>query len=165
MSLNSFRSIAEHHGDGISECETGDTVPNGAPEGKREECTAMAAAEVSTYESIGGEPALVTVVDDFYERVLGDPQLAPFFAGANMPRLKGRQVEFFAAALGGPDAYQGASMRRVHVGRGIGQADFDKVAFHLAGALAAAGVPAETIAQIAETITPLANEIVSREIS
>jgi len=120
-----------------------------------------ARAEVSIYEAIGGEQALTAVVDDFYVRVLADPQLAGFFAGANMPKLKGRQVEFFAAALGGPDIYDGASMRQAHAGRGIGQADFDKVAFHLTGALADAGVPAGTIAQIAAAITPLAGEIVS----
>ena len=79
-----------------------------------------------------------------------------------MPKLKGRQVEFFAAALGGPDAYQGVGMREVHAGRGISQADFDRVAFHLAAALAAAGVPAETIAAIASAIVPLADDIVSR---
>jgi len=125
----------------------------------------MAAAEASIYELIGGEPALVAVVDDFYERVLGDSQLAPFFAGANMAKLKGRQVEFFAAALGGPAVYQGGGMRQVHAGRGIGQADFDRVAFHLTAALAAAGVPAETIERIAATVTPLASEIVSRGLS
>jgi hemoglobin len=123
------------------------------------------AAEVSIYEAIGGEPALVAVVDDFYVRVLADPQLAGFFAGVNMPKLKGRQVEFFAAALGGPDAYQGVGMREVHAGRGISQADFDKVAFHLTGALAGAGVPAETIGAIASAITPLADDIVSRGLS
>jgi hemoglobin len=120
------------------------------------------AAEVSIYEAIGGEPALVAVVDDFYERVLSDGQLAAFFAGVNMPRLKGRQVEFFAAALGGPDFYQGASMRQVHAGRGISQADFDRVAFHLAGSLADAGVPPEIITKIAAAILPLADDIVSR---
>ena len=71
----------------------------------------MTAADVSVYELIGGEPALVAVVDDFYERVLGDPQLAPFFAGAHLPKLKGRQVEFFAAALGGPDVVPPVSSR------------------------------------------------------
>lgn len=121
-----------------------------------------AAGEVTIYELIGGESALVAVVDDFYMRVLADPQLAGFFAGANMPKLKGRQVEFFAAALGGPDFYRGASMRDVHAGRGISQADFDKVAVHLTDALAAAGVPADTVAQIAGAVTPLAEEIVSR---
>jgi hemoglobin len=121
-----------------------------------------AAGEVTIYELIGGESALAAVVDDFYARVLADPQLSGFFAGVNMPRLKGRQVEFFAAALGGPDYYQGASMRDAHAGRGISQADFDKVAVHLTTALAAAGVPAETVAQIAGAVTPLAGEIVSR---
>ncbi|HEY7264481.1 MAG TPA: group 1 truncated hemoglobin [Trebonia sp.] len=117
------------------------------------------------YEAIGGEPALVAVVDDFYDRVVADPQLKSFFAGVNMPKLKGRQVEFFAAALGGPDVYQGPSMRDAHLGRGITQANFDRVAFHLTGALAAAGVPGDTIAQIGAAITPLADEIVSRGLS
>jgi hemoglobin len=121
-----------------------------------------AAGEVSIFESMGGESALSAVVDDFYVRVLADPQLAGFFAGANIPKLKGRQVEFLAAALGGPDFYQGAGLREAHAGRGIGQADFDKVARHLTAALAAAGVPAETVTQIAGAVTPLADDIVSR---
>jgi hemoglobin len=122
----------------------------------------MAAAEANIYEAIGGEPALVAVVDDFYGRVLSDAQLAAFFAGANMPKLKGRQVEFFAAALGGPNLYQGASMRQAHAGRGISQADFDRVAVHLTGSLADAGVPPEVISEIAAAILPLAGDIVSR---
>jgi hemoglobin len=56
-------------------------------------------------------------------------------------------------------------MRKVHAGRGISQADFDKVAVHLTAALAAAGVPAGTIAQIAAAITPLADDIVSPGLS
>jgi hemoglobin len=98
-------------------------------------------------------------------RVLADPQLAGFFAGVNMPKLKGRQVEFFAAALGGPDAYRGVGLRQVHAGRGISQADFDRVAFHLAAALAAAGIQADTIGAIAAAITPLADDIVSRRLA
>ena len=121
-----------------------------------------AAAEASIYDAIGGEPALVAVVDDFYGRVLSDAQLAAFFAGANMPKLKGRQVEFFAAALGGTDLYQGPSMRQAHAGRGISQADFDRVAVHLTGSLADAGVPPEIISEIAAAILPLADDIVSR---
>lgn len=123
------------------------------------------AADASVYESIGGEEALVTVVDDFYERVLADPQLAPFFAGANMNALKGKQVEFFAAALGGPSAYKGQTMKQVHAGRGISQTDFDKVAYHLTNSLAAAGVPGDLVNQIIGAIAPLADDIVSRKLS
>ena len=126
------------------------------------EMSADLQAQSSIYEIIGGQAALEPVVDDFYDRVLADPELRGFFAGSSMTRLKGRQVEFFAAALGGPLRYEGLGMREVHAGRGISQADFDRVAFHLTGALAAAGVPAETIGQIAAAITPLADDIVSR---
>jgi hemoglobin len=115
----------------------------------------------SIYDAVGGEPALAAVVDDFYERVLVDPELAAFFAGANMNKLKGRQVEFFAAALGGPHTYTGAPMRQAHRGRGIRQEHFDLVAGHLAAALGAAGVPDETISQILGLIAPLAEDIAS----
>ncbi|BBY20948.1 hypothetical protein MSTO_11530 [Mycobacterium stomatepiae] len=51
------------------------------------------------YHRIGGHEALEVVVEDFYVRVLADDQLSGFFTGTNMNRLKGKQVEFFAAAL------------------------------------------------------------------
>lgn len=124
-----------------------------------------AAAETTIYEAIGGEDALVAVVDDFYDRVVADPQLAPFFAGVKMNALKGKQVEYFAEALGGPHIYQGQTMRQVHQGRGITQADFDKVAFHLTHSLVAAGVPGELVTQIIAAIAPLADDIVSRSMS
>jgi hemoglobin len=119
------------------------------------------AADTSIYHAIGGEPALIAVVDDFYERVVGDPGLAGFFAGTNMNKLKGRQVEFFAAALGGPHTYTGAPMRQVHQGRGIRQEHFDLVAGHLVAALGAAGVPGEIISQIVGVVAPLAKDIAS----
>src|SRR5580658_3554893 len=112
------------------------------------ECAMSTGVESTIYQAIGGDPALVAVVDDFYSRVLADPDLNGFFAGVNMARLKGKQVEFFAAALGGPEPYTGASMREVHRGRGIYQMHFDLVAGHLVAALSDAGVPQETIGQI-----------------
>ena len=125
------------------------------------EMSADLQAQSSIYEIIGGQAALEPVVDDFYDRVLADPELRGFFAGSSMTRLKGRQVEFFAAALGGPRPYTGASLRDAHRGRGIEQKHFDLVAGHLVAALQAAGVPAEVIDQIAAAITPLASQIVS----
>ncbi|MDV3130353.1 group 1 truncated hemoglobin [Mycobacterium sp. 21AC1] len=113
----------------------------------------------SIYEQIGGAEALEVVVEDFYVRVLADDQLASFFTGTNMARLKGRQVEFFAAALGGPLAYSGASMRQVHQGRGITTHHFELVAGHLAESLAAAGVPEPVVDQILGAIAPLVGEI------
>jgi hemoglobin len=117
--------------------------------------------EFSIYESIGGEAALTAVVDDLYDRILADPRLSGFFAGAPMSRLKGRQVEFFGQALGGPMIYQGSPMRQVHVGRGIELEHFELVAGYLADSLRAAGVPEPTITEIIGVVAPLADDIVS----
>ncbi|WP_054815896.1 group I truncated hemoglobin [Nocardia arizonensis] len=115
----------------------------------------------SIYEQIGGAEAVETVVDDFYVRVLADPELTGFFTGVNMSRLKGLQTEFFCAALGGPQNYSGAPMRDVHQGRGIKQDHFDLVAGHLIAALTAAGVPGDLVDEIIAAIAPLSGEIVS----
>jgi hemoglobin len=121
-------------------------------------------ADTSIYETIGGESALTAVVDNLYVKILADPQLAPFFAGANMNKLKGRQVEFFSVALGGPHAYTGQPMRAAHAGRGIGQPDFDKVAAYLTSALSEAGVPEELVAEIIGLVAPPGGDIVARDL-
>jgi hemoglobin len=118
---------------------------------------------VNIYAKIGGHEAIEVVVEDFYVRVLADDQLASFFTGTNMSRLKGTQVEFFAAALGGPEPYTGAPMKQVHQGRGITMHHFSLVAGHLGDALTAAGVPSETVSEILMAIAPLASDITSGE--
>lgn len=116
-------------------------------------------ADPPIYDRIGGRVALEAVVEDFYARVLADEVLQPFFAGINMSRMKGRQVEFFSAALGGPDPYVGASMKQVHRGRGITRYHFDLVACHLTDALTDAGVPPGLVAEIIAAVSPLADDI------
>jgi hemoglobin len=118
---------------------------------------------ISIYNKIGGHEALEVVVEDFYVRVLADDQLAGFFAGTNMTRLKGKQAEFLAAALGGPEPYTGAPMKQAHQGRGITMHHFSLVAGHLRDALTAAGVPAETVTEILGAIAALAPDVTSGE--
>jgi hemoglobin len=115
----------------------------------------------SIYDKIGGHEALEVIVEDFYCRVLDDDQLSRFFAGSNLKRLKGKQVEFLAAALGGPEPYAGPSMKQAHQGRGIMVHHFNLVAEHLKDSLCAAGVPAATVSEILATVAPLAADIAS----
>ncbi|WP_040871692.1 group I truncated hemoglobin [Nocardia exalbida] len=116
------------------------------------------------YARAGGHAALEIVVEDLYARILADDDLAPFFTGVNMPRVKGRQVEFFAAALGGPTPYTGPRMKQVHQGRGITRHHFDRVAEHLTQSLQAAGTPPAITAEIIAAVAPLADDIVSKAI-
>ncbi|HMI33836.1 MAG TPA: group 1 truncated hemoglobin [Propionibacteriaceae bacterium] len=62
---------------------------------------------VSDYEIIGGGSAVSAVVNDFYGRVLGDSQLAPYFEEVDLARLKRHQVLLVTKLLGGPDNYTG----------------------------------------------------------
>lgn len=96
---------------------------------------------VSIYDRIGGYEAIEVVVEDFDARVLADDQLSNFFAGTNMSRLMGKQAQFIAAALGGPEPYTGASMRHVPQGRGITMRHFTLVAGHLSDASRPPGSP------------------------
>jgi hemoglobin len=114
---------------------------------------------VSIYDRVGGYEGLEVVVEDFYDRVLADNRLSSFFAGTNMNRMKGKSTEFFSATLGGPDPYTGLPMKQAHQGRGITMEHFDLVVGHLHDSLVAAGVPAETAAEILGVIAPLAVDI------
>ena len=115
----------------------------------------------SIYDRIGGHEALEVVVEDFYARVLADDELSSFFTGTNMNRLKGKQVEFLAAALGGTERYRGPSMKQAHQGRGITMHHFNLVAEHLTDSLSAAGGPSETVAEILGVVAPPASDIAS----
>jgi hemoglobin len=116
---------------------------------------------VSIYDSIGGGPAVRAAVDDFYARVLADPQLAPFFTGVGLQHLKAHQRAFIAAAIGGPEIYQGRDMAAAHAGLAITDVDFDAVVGHLVDTLTGLGVPQETIGQIGGALAPLRGDIVT----
>jgi hemoglobin len=113
------------------------------------------------YDTIGGAPAVSTAVDDFCQRVLADPQLAPFFAGIDLNRLKSHQRAFIAAAIGGSELYRGRDMAAAHAGMSISDDDFDAVLGHLVETLTGLGVPAETVAEIGVALAPLRADIVS----
>jgi hemoglobin len=116
---------------------------------------------MSIYDSIGGKPAIRAAVDDFYARVLADRQLAAFFTGTDLQRLKAHQRAFIAAAIGGPETFAGRAMASAHAGLGIADGDFDAVVGHLVGTLTALGVPEDTIGQIGDAMAPLRGAIVT----
>ena len=96
---------------------------------------------ISMYEAIGGRPALVAAVDDFYGRLLADPTLGPFFPGGVGARHRAYVVTVLGEALGGPERYRGPDIAGAHRGLGISDAHFDRAAGHLGATLDELGVP------------------------
>ena len=109
---------------------------------------------------IGGKPALVAVVDQFYTRILADKKLAPLFAKTDMKRQRSHQVAFLAYALGGPSEYRGQPMQAAHAGRGITAEHFGLVAGHLQATLQWAKVGAPEVASIMTAAASLQGDIV-----
>jgi hemoglobin len=120
-----------------------------------------AAGSPSLFEQLGGEPAIAAVVDLFYDKVLGDPTLQPYFAGVDVDRLKQHQRRFIGQALGATRPYSGRSMRKAHEDLAITHAAFARVVEHLAAALAEAGVDEASIGAVANILVPLQEDIVT----
>jgi hemoglobin len=116
---------------------------------------------VTLFDQLGGETAMRAAVERFYERVLGDSLLAPFFENIPMERLKAHQFAFLSQALGGPRQYTGASMFRAHARLSIEQRHFDAVAAHLVGTLRELGVRESLIAEVVGAVAPLATQVVN----
>ncbi|MET7296176.1 group 1 truncated hemoglobin [Streptomyces griseoloalbus] len=115
----------------------------------------------SLFEQLGGEDAVAAVVDIFYDKVLGDPDLKGYFAGVDLDRLKQHQRRFIGQALGSTRPYSGRSMRKAHGHLAITDAAFGRVVEHLAASLGEAGVDGETIGVVAGALLPLKQDIVT----
>jgi hemoglobin len=95
------------------------------------ESVVMSDDQDTLYSRIGGEGAIVSLIDKFYGRVLNDPDLREFFTNSSIEQLKKIQREFFAAALDGPVKYAGNDLSHIHQGRGIQRKHFRLFVNHL----------------------------------
>lgn len=105
----------------------------------------------SLYEKLGGDKAVHATVEIFYQKVIADKELAPFFSGINMQRQKRMQFEFLTVAFGGPNKYSGQAMRAAHrrpVELGLNEHHFNLVAGHLKQSLLELQVPPELVHQV-----------------
>ena len=117
---------------------------------------------MSIYEQLGQDVGIRTAVDHFYERVLADPALTPYFDGVDMNRLRAHQTKLLVQVTGGPVDYDGRALSEAHGGLEISGPDFDRVVAHLAATLAALGVDAPTIGEIGGALGGYRDDIVTR---
>lgn len=125
----------------------------------------MTTTTKNLYEQIGGAAVVQAAVDVFYGKVLGDPQLSPFFASTNMANQRNKMKAFLTMAFGGPNGYTGRDMRTAHrplVQKGLGDKHFDAVAGHLKATLDALGVAPELTQQVLTIAGSTRNDVLDR---
>lgn len=115
--------------------------------------------QTTLFDRIGGAPAIAALIDDFYTRVLTDPELAPFFSGVSMTTLRRMQQEFFAAAMDGPIRYSGLSIAAAHYGRGIRPHHLRRFVEHLLDTLRARAIDEADAFAIVDRIATYADEV------
>jgi hemoglobin len=116
--------------------------------------------DVSDYETIGGASAIGKVVDRFYQRVIGDEHLAPYFASVDMLRLKRHQTLLLSQVLGGPANYDGRDLAVAHADLGITDDDYGRVANYLAETLREAGVDDDLVGRVVGVLGSVKEQIV-----
>jgi hemoglobin len=120
---------------------------------------------MSLFERLGGEAALQAAVVLFYEKVMADPSVAPFFDGLDLEAMIHKQIAFMTMAFGGHHQYTGTSLRVAHarlVGKGLGDAHFDTMIGHLRSTLAELDIDAEASSEIVAFVEARRGEVLSR---
>lgn len=120
---------------------------------------------MALYDELGGGPAISAALDRFYPKVLGDPLLAPYFAGVDMGHLKRMAETFLAMAFGGPQEYNGAGLRAAHArsrNQGMGDAEFDRFMAHFGATLTELGVPDPDIRRVAAIAEGARGDVLGR---
>ena len=119
----------------------------------------MTYPQPSLYERVGGAETVSALVERFYERVLADPELAPFFGKTNVRKLRTMQREFFSVALGGPVTYFGKPLAYAHRGRGIERRHFQRFTDHLLATLEGHGLDERDVHDVIERINTHGSDI------
>lgn len=104
--------------------------------------------ERSVYERNGGFAQVSRIVLDFYDRIMEDDDLGPFFDDVDLARIVDHQTKFIAMLLGGPAYYNDEQIRRMHDHLVISEAHFDQLQALLAETLADHGMSGDDVAHV-----------------
>jgi hemoglobin len=119
----------------------------------------------SLFERLGGEAAIEAAVVGFYERVMSDETLAPFFDGLDMGAQIKKQIAFMTMAFEGPSRYSGRDLRTSHaklVARGLNDSHFDSVQIHLRTTLDELGIDSATVTEISGIIEATRRDVLGK---
>ena len=144
--------------------------------------SAKAEDKKSLYDRLGGEKAIILIVDDFTPRVLDDPRVNFERKGVTrggfsvhrgksvawtatpeqVQQLKKHFVQFISLATGGPAHYDGLEMKQAHSGLHITNAEFDASIGDLKASLDKVQIPnkeqKELLSIVESTRTQIAEE-------
>jgi len=123
--------------------------------------TAPAPADDALYQQLGAKPGLVTLMDDFMQRLLADPRMNPFFKDVDQVHVKAQLVDQFCEVSGGPCKLKGPDMKRAHAGMDITRSNFNALVEVLQQSMDAQGIPFGAQNRLLAKLAPMHRDIVN----
>lgn len=104
------------------------------------------------YEKYGGFSQVSRIVLSFYDSLLDNDEIGPFFDDVDMSRIVDHQTKFIASLLGGPAAYSDNQLRQLHSHLTVTDAHFDELEEVLRSTLLQHGMDEEDVAVVVDEI-------------
>jgi hemoglobin len=123
---------------------------------------AGAPVEGSLYARLGGAPKVEAVVGELIDRMSSDPKLKRSFDRVDLVRVKNLFAEQICSLTGGGCSYTGDSMRDVHGGLEIDQAEFYATVELLRDVMRSHGIGLSERNELLEILAPMKRDVVER---
>lgn len=119
----------------------------------------------SLFTRLGGQNAVNAAVDIFYRKMLTDDRVSHFFSDVDMEQQILKQKGFLTMVFGGPNQYNGKSMREGHrhlIQRGLNDSHVDIVIEHLGATLQELGAHDSDIQEVAAIANSVRDDVLDR---
>ena len=122
-------------------------------------------AHARLYDRLGGEAGVAAIAGSLIDRVSADPKLGRSFKDSNLNRIKKLLAEQICDLSGGPCRYSGDSMREVHAGHHISEAEFFGMVADLRNVLKERHVSQGATNELLRLLAPMKRDVVEPALS
>lgn len=134
----------------------------GGGAGNRAAATTPQTPAKPLYDRLGGVDAIKAVVHDFLGNVAADARINARFLDTDIPKLEDHLVNQICQATGGPCTYTGRSMREVHTGMSITEAEWGALVEDLDRSLDTFKVPQPEQDELIRALAGMHGDVVGR---
>ncbi|MGC2032388.1 MAG: group 1 truncated hemoglobin [Steroidobacteraceae bacterium] len=121
---------------------------------------AATGSQVPLYDRLGGAPGVAAIADTLIDRVSADPKLGRSFKDSKLERIKKLLAEQICDLSGGPCRYSGDSMKEVHAGHHISEAEFFGMIADLRAVLKERHVSQGAANELLRLLAPIKRDVV-----
>ena len=121
---------------------------------------AATASQAPLYDRLGGAPGVAAIADTLIDRVSTDPKLGRSFKDSKLERIKKLLAEQICDLSGGPCRYSGDSMKEVHAGHHISEAEFFGMVADLRAVLKERHVSQGAANELLRLLAPIKRDVV-----